>query len=244
MRILEKATRNTIPDNKFVFTCDALDKSVPKPLPQRLNFFMLIIGSPGSGKTTLLMNLICRRASPYRKRFDTVYVFSPSLGTLKSNPFKCLPEEQKHDDISIENITEVLETISESGEKVLLILDDVVNSLRSSKELETLMSKIAHNRRHLCGGGGSLSIIMTSQVFRNKVPVPIRKSVSHLITFQVSKLDFEAMFQEYGLVSRVVWEGVIKYIFKVPRSFLYLDLNAPPEEMFHRNWNKLTIEGI
>ena len=36
--------------SKFNFTCDDIDESIPLPLPQMLNFFMLICGRPGSGK--------------------------------------------------------------------------------------------------------------------------------------------------------------------------------------------------
>ena len=68
--------------SKFKFNCDEVDKSIPDPLPQNLNHFMLIVGKPGSSKTTLLLNLICKRGKMYNKKFDRIYLFSPSLGTL------------------------------------------------------------------------------------------------------------------------------------------------------------------
>jgi hypothetical protein len=241
MNITETPPKASIPTTAWKFTCDTPDLSIAKPLPNRLNFFLLIIGKSGMGKSTLLMNLVCRRNSPYRKRFDKVWVWSPSLGTLDSNPFRCLPEEQMFEDLTIENVEEVLSQVADSGEKHLFVWDDVVNSFKTSRELETLLTRISHNRRHLAGEGGSVSVIATSQVFKSKVPPPIRKNVSHLITFRPAKMDLDAIFEEYVLVSKANWERIVRYVFRAPRDFLYLDLQAGPEAMFHRNWCRLTL---
>ena len=58
MRIQEHACESKICLSKFQFNCDEVDSSVPKPLPQNLNHFMLIVGKPGSSKTTLLLTRI------------------------------------------------------------------------------------------------------------------------------------------------------------------------------------------
>ena len=52
-------------------------------------------------------------------------------------------------------------------------MDDVVNDMKKSAKLQTLLSKILMNRRHLAGAGGSVSVIITTQVY-NKIPAPIR----------------------------------------------------------------------
>ena len=82
MRIREHACDSNIKISKFKFNCDEIDKSIPNPLPQNLNHFMMIVGKPGSSKTTLLLNLICKRGKMYNKKFDRIYLFSPSLGTI------------------------------------------------------------------------------------------------------------------------------------------------------------------
>ncbi len=61
MRIRESGCDSSIVLSEFKFNCDAVDKSIPDPLPQNLNHFLLIVGKPGSSKTTLLMNMICKR---------------------------------------------------------------------------------------------------------------------------------------------------------------------------------------
>ena len=53
MRISETPCDANIHLSKFQFNCDEIDTSVPKPLPQNLNHFILIVGKPGSSKTTL-----------------------------------------------------------------------------------------------------------------------------------------------------------------------------------------------
>jgi hypothetical protein len=87
MRIREQECENNICLSKFNFNCDGVDKKIPKPLPQNLNHFLLIVGKPGSSKTTLILNLIAKRGKNFNKRFDRVYLWSPSLGTIDDCPF-------------------------------------------------------------------------------------------------------------------------------------------------------------
>ena len=84
MRIRECGCDDKIVLSKFKFNCDEVDKSIPDPLPQNLNHFLLIVGKPGSSKTTLLLNLICKRGKMYNKKFDRIYLFSPSLPGMPS----------------------------------------------------------------------------------------------------------------------------------------------------------------
>jgi hypothetical protein len=174
MRITEEACESKICLSKFKFNCDEIDPSVPAPLPQNLNHFMLIVGKPGSSKTTLLLNLMCKRGKMYNKKFDKVYLFSPSLGTIDDCPFEELPEDQKFEELSYDLLEAVLEEIKDSGEKVLFIMDDVVNDMKKEFHLEKLLCKVLMNRRHQCGSGGSLSVWITTQVY-NKVPAEVRQ---------------------------------------------------------------------
>ena len=111
MKIREQACDSNIVLSKFKFNCDECDKSIPDPLPQNLNHFMMIVGKPGSSKTTLLLNLICKRGKMYNKKFDRVYLFSPSLGTIDDCPFNDLPDDQFYEELSEEILEGVLEEI-------------------------------------------------------------------------------------------------------------------------------------
>ena len=161
MHIRESGCDSGIVLSKFKFNCDEIDKSIPDPLPKNLNHFLLIVGKPGSSKTTLLMNLICKRGKMYNKKFDRIYLFSPSLCTIDDCPFEDLPEDQKYEELSEDILEGVLDEIRDSGEKVLFIMDDVVNDMKKEARLEKLLCKVLMNRRHQCGSGGSLSVWIT-----------------------------------------------------------------------------------
>ena len=239
IRFTEKLPDKKICIKKFGFTCDDIDENIPKPLPQSLNWFMLICGKPGSGKTTLLLNLICKRGKNYNKKYDRIYVFSPSLITLKEDPFEDLPDDQKFQELDIETLEAVLQEIEGTGEKVLLIMDDVVNDMKKSAKLQTLLSKILMNRRHLAGAGGSVSVIITTQVY-NKIPAPIRKTASHIFIYHTkNKRELETIFDELVLIPKQEFYDLLKYCFKKKNDFLYIDTNKEFNNMFHRNFNQL-----
>jgi len=239
MKITEKLPDKKITLKKFEFSCDDLDLSIPAPLPQSLNFFALVSGKPGSGKSSLILNLLCKRGKIYNKKFDRIFLFSPSLATMKGNPFEDLPEDQKYDELNKEEIESVLEEIDGSGDKVLFILDDVVNDLAKDMKLQRLMCKVLMNRRHLCGEGGSVSVIITTQVY-NKIPAPIRKTASHIFIYHTkNKKELETIFDELVLIPKKDYYDLLKYTFQKKHDFLYIDVNKQFDKMFHRNFNQL-----
>ena len=239
MNIRETPADEKIKISKFNFSCDEIDESIPKPLPQMLNFFMLICGRPGSGKTSLILNLICKRGKMFNKKFDKVFVFSPSLLTMKDDPFGELPEEQVHKDLNIENLQTTLDSIKDTGEKVLFILDDVVNDMKKNMAIQTLLSKALMNRRHLAGAGGSTSFIITTQVY-NKIPAPIRKTASHIILYHTrNKKEIETIYDELIVLPKEDFYEILKYCFDKRHNFIYIDINKSYDKMFHKCFNQL-----
>ena len=216
--------------------------TIPAVLPRSLNFQMLILGRSGSGKSTLLMSLLTRRKSPFRRKFDKVFVWCPSLDSMDDCPFDKLPQNQVFDGLTTENLDQVLSDITESGEKVLFVWDDVNNQMKEDRDLEQMLATVSHNRRHLAGKGGSVSLIMTAQVY-NKVPKAIRKNSSQLIFFQPSRAELDNIFIENALIPRKQFDAIVKHVFKSKRDFMYMNLMKGPEEMYHRNWNRLQLSS-
>jgi hypothetical protein len=242
MKIGEIQPDQKINISKFAFSCDDIDESIPKPLPQSLNYFLLIAGKAGSGKTTLILNLLCKRGKNYNRKFDRVFIFSPSLNTLKEDPFSEIPEEQKFLELDEDILEAVLEDIKDSGEKILLLMDDVVNDIKKSPKLQTQMNRILMNRRHLCGLGGSVSVILTTQVY-NKIPVPIRKNASHIVLYNTkNKKEIDNIFDELILIPKHQFYDVMKHTFQKKKDFLYIDTNKDFNNMFHRNFNQLVFD--
>ena len=223
MKIRETECETNINISKFKFNCDEIDTTVPKPLPQNLNHCIIICGKPGSSKTTLIMNLIAKRGKCFNKKYDAVYLFSPSLCTIDDRPFDDLSEEQKYEDLSEAILLEVLDEIRDSGDKVLFIMDDVVNDMKKEHHLEVLLSKVLMNRRHICGAGGSLSVWITTQVY-NKIPAPIRKCASQLVLYESkNRMELDALYNEVIVgLSKMEWYQLCKYIWDKKFNFMYV----------------------
>jgi len=227
------------------FSCDDIDESIPKPLPQKGGFGWLIIGKPGMGKTSLILSLVCKQNKALNKKFDKIFIFSPSLITMNDDPFELIPEDQKFEEATLENIDYVLEDIKDSSQKVLLILDDVIADVRGKgkSQIENQLQKIFFNRRHLCGAGGSCSIIATSQTY-NKIDPKLRK-VADLFCFYENKQkkEIENIFDEIILIPKKEFYDTLKYIYNKKHNFMFIDTSLPENKMIHKNFNQLIISS-
>ena len=225
------------------FSCDDVDNTIPAPLPQKGGFAMLVVGKPGYGKTSLILSLCCKQGKCFNKKFDKVFVWSPSLITMTDDPFEMIPDDQKFEEANFDNISQVLEEVKDSGEKVLFIFDDVIADIRGNGKgaIENLLQKIFFNRRHLAGAGGSVSIIATSQTY-NKIDPKLRKTASQVVYYQNSnKKEQDSIFDEMILIPRKEFEEVKKYIYDKKHNFMYIDTTLPDNLQIHKNFNQLII---
>lgn len=212
------------------YSSDNMDKSIPKPLPQGV-FFMYLCGRPKSGKSCFLINLIAKRGKFYNKKFDLIYVFSPSLfsGNLEKNPFDQLPDEQKFRDL--DNLEEVVQSLYGSEEKILMIFDDIQHELKLDK-LNTFLHLI-QNRRHYTTQG--ISIILTSQCYIGSVDLKIRKNISNLVLWPSKNTkELKAVHQEYlSFLTFEKFMELTKYIWKEKNDFIFLDTYEAQDKMIY-----------
>jgi hypothetical protein len=150
------------------------------------------------------MNCLCKQGKVYNKKFDLVYIVSPSLKTAKDDPFECLPPEQIENELTVDFLDRFVNEVSESGKRVLLLLDDVVNDIRKNDEA---LAKILYNRRHVTADDGDeangVSVWLTTQAY-NRISLMIRKVASGLIAFKLKNV------KEIQSISRSTVEVCLK----------------------------------
>lgn len=226
------------------FSCDDIDSSIPKPLPQKGGFAMLIVGRPGFGKTSLINSLVCRQGKAFNRKFDRVYIWSPSMITMEGDPYELVPDDQKFEEATFDNIQGVLDEIRDTGEKVLFIFDDVIADIRGKGKgaIENLLQKIFFNRRHLAGSGGSVSIIATSQTY-NKIDPKLRKTASHLIQYKPQKKEIENIHDDMITIPKKEFMDVLRYIYKKKHDFMFVDTQQEDTKQLHKNFNQLLISS-
>ena len=226
------------------FSCDDVDTTIPKPLPQKGGFAILIVGRPGYGKTSLINSLVCKSGKNFNRKFDRVYIWSPSMITMEGDPYEMIPEDQKFESATLENIQGVLDEIKDTGDKVLFIMDDVIADIRGKGkgEIENLLQKVFFNRRHLAGYGGSVSIIATSQTY-NKIDPKLRKTASQLIQYKPQKKEIENIYDDMINLPKKEFLDVLRYIYQKKHDFMFIDTQLPDDKQIHKNFNQLIIRS-
>jgi len=249
MEISEVEPEKKIVISKVDFVCDMIDDSIPKPLFQNYNHFFILSAPPKAGKSTWIMNCLCKHGKVYNRKFDKVYVVSPSLKTSKDNPFETLPPEQIENELTVDFLDRFVNEVSESGDKVLLLLDDVVNDIRKNKGVDKALAKILYNRRHITADGGDdangVSVWLTTQAF-NRIPLMIRKVANGIVAFKLKNVkEIISIYDEFVVgLTKEQFLDILKYVFKNPFDFLFINMDEPWDEMYHRNFSKLLISGV
>jgi hypothetical protein len=216
---------------KFQMSCDTRPDKLNACLDW--NFANLIVGGPGSGKSNLWLNLITRRNKFYWRMFDNIYIFSPSLNTIKKE-IK-IPSENMIDGFDEERLEEIIENARnrEPDEHTLIILDDVVVQL--SRNLAPLLAAI-YNRRHL-----GLSVMVITQKY-NKVPLELRVAMSDIMMFNNAKKELDALFTEFVNIERKLFDKMVELVFDKKHNFLYIRTNEPTDNKYYKNFNKIELK--
>ena len=151
----------------------------------------LFIGKPRSGKTSLLYSLF-KSKKLFRKVFQKIYLFQPSASrsSMSDNIFSVLPEDQKFDDLTFDNLNQVMEEIKQEDKttNTCIIFDDMTAYLKNP-DIKLLMKELIFNRRHL-----HVSIFFLVQTYKS-IEKDIRKLFSNIFIFKVSKNELETIFE-------------------------------------------------
>jgi hypothetical protein len=213
--------------NMPTFKCDVpLSKHLEEdPILKYLNktFACAIVGKKGSGKTSLLISWL-QTPHKLKRVFYEIFVWMPktSRASIKDSIYEKLPEDQLFEGVSFENLKLVYDRLkvnSEKGNFSLLIFDDVQSFLKDA-EIEKNLLHIIANARHL-----RCCIFIVAQNW-NKIPLNIRISMNDIFLFNISKGEYEKIFDEWLEVNDKEFKDILKLYIKYknidPYSFIYI----------------------
>lgn len=220
-----------------VFNCDqVISKNIAEPLPNTA-FFMSIIGSAGSGKTSILLNMLSKKEM-YRQAFDAVHVVIPpsSIGSMKNNIFE--GHRRMYEDLTIdvlEHIVNEAKDMAEDKENSLIVIDDFAAALKD-KEIQRTFFDMIVNRRHY-----RLSIIILVQTY-SALPLRIRKTLSHFITFKPrNRKETKNIWEELIQIPQKDADDLMRFVFHDgPYNFLMAETAT---NRFFKNFDEISVKA-
>ena len=215
-------------------TCDTpLSTRIPAPLPNTC-FRMMIVGAPGSGKTSLATSLLLKGGAYYRV-FDRIWVIQPSnsRASYAKDPWK--NHRRVFDELTVEVLEQVLreaKDLAEDDKHSLLFIDDQAFQLKD-KKIERLLREIYFNARHL-----HLSSIIVSQTLR-QIPVNLRKTASHLLTFiPANRIEAKIIAEEFLFLDPRSAATLFEQVFT--QRFDHMLVDTAQRRVF-ANWDEIEI---
>ena len=217
----------------MIYDIIPLPVRTPKPLHEWLPSLHLMLTAPtGSGKTVLLLNLIARKAFPYRKYYQTIQVHSPTIETDPSWQLLRTKREERrgqyelYDHLDAEAILSLVDynnmMIKYKGKhKVrhsLIVLDDLAGMMKhkSNEFLSALLMRLRHANVHLW---------LTTQSYR-AIPRAMRLQFLYHVIFRVSPQELDVIGTELnGSLDEDVFRSLHRTAVEAkPYNFLYADV--------------------
>lgn len=191
----------------------------------------LFIGRPKSGKTSLLYSFF-KSKDIFKNTFDKIFLFQPeqSRASMKDKLFDRIPEEQKYEELSLENLDNVEENLSEHNN--VIIFDDMTAALRD-KSIKKKLKELVFNRRHK-----HLSIIFLVQTYMSIDP-DIRKLFSNMFIFKCSKREMEKIWEEHIELPNDYMLPIMKTVYDQPYQYLFL--NTDSQRLF-KNFDEIMLD--
>ena len=191
----------------------------------------LFIGAPRSGKTSLLYSFF-KSPEIFKNTFDKIFLFQPeqSRASMKDKLFDKIPDEQKFNELSIENLMNVEDSLSEYNNVILV--DDMTAYLRDSS-IKKKLKELVFNRRHK-----HLSIIFLVQSYLSIEP-DIRKLFSNIFVFKCSRKEMERIFEESVELPKEYVLPIMRTVYD--RPFQYLFINTDSQRLF-KGFDEIILE--
>ena len=214
-------------------TCDkALDKKLDNyEMTKFLNCHQstVIIGKPQSGKTSMIYSLF-KSKKLLKNVYDKVFIFQPeaSRASMKDKLFDKIPDDQKFNELSLENLESMQENLDPEGNNCI-IMDDQGAYLKNG-EIRKKMKELMFNRRHL-----HVSIFFLVQTWFS-IEKDIRKLFSNVIVFRVNKNEMETIFSEVVESHKDDIGEIVKVVYNKPYQYLFINVDSQRQ---FTNFNEL-----
>jgi len=230
-----KIKRNDRPKLKTCeMLCDGgIDEKLNKyELTKHLNRHatILMLGKSGMGKTSLLYSFF-KSKEIFAKTFEKVFIIQPmqSRASMRDPLFDQLPDDQRFEELTVENLEEIDDDLSERNN--VLILDDVGAYLKDA-EVSKKLKELVYNRRHK-----HLTIIFLCQSWIS-VPRDIRKLFSNIFLFKCSKKEMETLWAEVIELNKDYMLPIMRLVYNAPYKFLFINTDT---QQFFDGWDEILI---
>jgi DNA replication protein DnaC len=179
----------------------------------------LLCGVPGSGKTNLLYQMM-KSKHILNKVYDKIYLFQPpeSRVSMKDKLFDQLPDDQKFDELTFENLSTVNAQLNDE-ENSCILFDDMGSHLKDV-EIKKLLKEIIMNRRHK-----HVSIFFLVQTYFS-IEKDMRRLFSNLFIFRVNKSTMENIFEEVVEEHKKRADEIIKVVYNKPYQYLFINVTS------------------
>lgn len=194
----------------------------------------LLLGKPKSGKSSLMWAML-KDKKLLNKVYHNIYLFQPShsRASIKNDIFKKHPADKKFDELTTENLQEVLERIKGSppDENNVIIFDDMASYLKNKETLQ-LFKELIFNRRHI-----RTSIFFLNQTFFS-VPKELRRLFSNIFVFKVSKNELKNLFDENveDEFVKSMMPNISKLVYDKPFSYLFINTDS---QKFYKQFDRI-----
>lgn len=197
----------------------------------------LLLGKPRSGKSSLMWAML-KNKNLLNKVYNNVYLFQPShsRASIKNDIFKKHPDDKKFDELTYENLDNVVERIkgTEKKENNCIIFDDMSAYLKNGETLR-LFKELIFNRRHL-----RCSIFFLNQTFFS-VPKELRRLFSNIFVFKVGKNEMKNLFDEIVEDENVknLMPQISKAVYDKPYSYLFINTD---NQKFYKKFDRIDFK--
>ena len=157
-----------------------------------------------------------------------------SQKSLKDNIFSVLEDDKIYNELSYDNLEEVISRIkmSEDYENNCIIFDDMGAFLKNA-DTKRLFKELIYNRRHL-----HTSVFFLCQSWLS-VEKDLRKLFTNIFCFKVSKSEMTNLFDEVIEQKKDYMLEIMKLVYDKPHQFLFI--NTDTGRLF-KNFDELILD--